>query len=758
MKPISNFSQGGGMKNYLKDLNSEQKKAVVHKDGPLLILAGAGSGKTSTMTRRIAHLILSEGISPYNILAVTFTNKAAAEMRERVESLIGIQRGMWITTFHSACLRILRMYGDRLGYDRNFVIYDPGDQRTVIKNCIKEAGINEKEITPPYVLSIISDCKEKGISPSEFERGGIGMHTSKIASLFIAYERTLKTNNAMDFDDLILHTVKLFKNDREVLAYFRDRFRYIMVDEYQDTNHMQYRVIRMLAEGHNNICVVGDDDQCIYQWRGADINNILDFEKDFRGAKVIKLEQNYRSFGNILAAANSIIKNNDGRKPKRLWTKKKKGEKVKYYQADDDKDEARYVALQIDILKGGDKQYKDFAVLYRTNAQSRRFEEAFISRGTPYRVLGGHRYYDRKEVKDMVAYLRLLVNPEDDLSMERIINEPRRGVGAKTLAALKAMVAEGNGSIFSLLLDKSVLSELPGRAPGNLEHLAHVITKLSVQKDRSPIIDIYDELLTETGYLTALRNQKTIEAESRIENLLEFRTVIYDYEKEKRDAGEEASLSGFMESIALMSDVDNHAPEENAVVLMTIHSAKGLEFPVVFLPGMEDGLFPGYRALNKKDALEEERRLCYVGMTRAMERLYMISARQRMLYGKIECNPTSVFLRELDKRLVEGDAIFINRRFDPYSSTGGFEFEGDFHRPFSRSNFKAGVKNEGSKPGWPTLSGSDLACGDRVNHTKFGEGEVTEVDGNTATVIFDQGGVKKLALNVAPLTKVSTQN
>ncbi len=745
------------MKNYLKDLNPEQKKAAVHKDGPLLILAGAGSGKTSTMTRRIAHLILSAGVSPYNILAVTFTNKAAGEMRERVESLIGVQKGMWIATFHSACLRILRMYGDRMGYDKNFVIYDPSDQRTVIKNYLKDAGVDEKDITPAYVLSVIGDCKEKGISPSEFERSSMNVHGEKLARIFYAYERTLRANNAMDFDDLILQTVGLFKKDEEVLAYFRNRFRYIMVDEYQDTNHMQYQIIKMLAEEHNNICVVGDDDQCIYQWRGADINNILDFEKDFRGARVIKLEQNYRSCGNILAAANSVIKNNESRKPKKLWTKKRNGEKVKYYQADDDKDEAGYTALQIDIIKGSGKQYKDFAVLYRTNAQSRRFEEAFITRGIPYRVLGGHRYYDRKEVKDIVAYLRLLVNPEDDLSMERIINEPRRGVGEKTLAMLKAVGRERSGSIFTVLSDMSVLSELPGKASKNLEYLVRTIKELSIQKEESSIADVYDELLKETGYLMALRRQNTVEAESRAENLLEFRTVIYDYEKERRDADEEISLSGFMESIALMSEVDNHAPEENAVVLMTIHSAKGLEFPVVFMPGMEDGLFPGYRALNKTDALEEERRLCYVGMTRAMERLYMSSARQRMLYGKTEYNPVSVFLRELDKRLVEGDAIFINRRFDPYSSKGDYESECEIHNPFNRLNFDKG-KIESERPEWPTLSGFDLTAGDRVRHTKFGEGEVTEVVKNTATVIFDQGGTKKLALSVAPLTKISSQN
>jgi DNA helicase-2/ATP-dependent DNA helicase PcrA len=739
--------------DYLKQLNPEQREAVLHKEGPLLILAGAGSGKTSTMTHRIAHLIREEGVSPYEILAVTFTNKAAKEMRDRVEALIGEAQGMWILTFHSACLRILRMYADRLGYSRDFVVYDPADQKTIIKNCMKELGVDEKRYTVEYFLSIISDCKEKGINPAEFAEENAGNPRGKIAAeIFNAYEKTLRANQAMDFDDLLLQAVRLFEQDEEVLGRFQQRFRYIMVDEYQDTNYMQYRFIRLLSQVHNNICVVGDDDQCIYQWRGADINNILNFEKDFRGAKVVKLERNYRSYGNILSAAHSVIRNNQGRKPKKLWTEKDEGEKVHYFRAEDDKDEASYVAYEVDKLCGRGRKYSDFAVLYRTNVQSRLFEEAFRSRGIPYRILGGFRYYDRKEVKDMVAYMRLVQNPADDLSLERIINEPKRGIGQKTLEKLKMLAAVQNQSIFQVLMDPEIMQGLPGKAGENLYQLAETISRLSQEQDNLKISDIYDVLLVRTGYLQALERQNTVEAKTRIENLLEFKSVIYDYEKTKEDAGEPDSLSEFMESIALMAEVDNLDPEENAVVMMTLHSAKGLEFPVVFMVGMEDGLFPSWRSFERNDGLEEERRLCYVGMTRAMEKLYLTSAGIRTIYGKTDYTRESMFLREIDKKVLEGDAIFTGSSFDRYSGTvskSSYSDEEEIFRPFAQ--IRAIKQSSAAKP---RLTAADLEPGSMVKHTKFGEGQVIAVEGNAVTVIFDSVGTKKLAIDVAPLTKL----
>ena len=739
--------------DYLQHLNPEQRKAVVHKDGPLLILAGAGSGKTSTMTHRIAHLIQKEGVSPYEILAVTFTNKAAREMRDRVEALIGATQGMWVLTFHSACLRILRMYGDRLGYSKGFVVYDPADQKTIVRNSMKELGVDDKKYTIAYFLSIISDCKEKGITPKKFAEENTGNPRAKTsAEIFIAYEKVLKANQAMDFDDLLLQTVKLFEKDEEVLQRFRQKFKYIMVDEYQDTNFMQYRFIRLLAQAHNNICVVGDDDQCIYQWRGADINNILDFEKDFKGAKVIKLERNYRSDGNILAAAHSVIQNNRGRKPKKLWTDKGDGEKVRYFRAEDDKDEARYVASEVDRLRTGERQYSDFAVLYRTNAQSRLFEEAFRTRGIPYRILAGFRYYDRKEVKDMVAYMRLVQNPADDLSLERIINEPKRGVGQKTLEKLKVLAAVRSESLFQVLRNEEVMGGLTGKSGAILFQLAEEISKLSDEQENLRISDIYDALLVRTGYLRALEGQNTVEAETRIENLLEFKSVIYDYEKRKEDAGEPGSLSEFMESIALMAEVDNLDPDENAVVLMTLHSAKGLEFPVVFMAGMEDGLFPSWRSFERGDGVEEERRLCYVGMTRAKEKLYLTSAGIRTVYGKTDYTRESMFLKEIDRKVLEGDAIYTGGSFDRYSggsTTSSYADEKDIFRPFEQ--LRAIKQSTAAKP---RLSAGDLAPGDKVKHTKFGVGQVITVEKNAVTVTFESEGTKKLAIDVAPLIKL----
>lgn len=810
----------------LSKLNEKQREAVKYIDGPLLILAGAGSGKTSTMTHRIAYMV-EQGIKPYNILAVTFTNKAAGEMRQRVEALTGNTFGMWIMTFHAMCLRILRQDGDAIGFDKNFVIYDTTDQKTLAKNIIKELNLDTKTYKPAYILSVISDKKEQGISADEFEEvSGSDPKSKTLVKAYKMYERRLKENNAMDFDDLLLNTVNLFRERKDVLDKYIARFRYIMVDEFQDTNHIQYRIMKMLAKEHQNICVVGDDDQCIYEWRGADIRNILDFEKDFPKAKVIKLEQNYRSVGNILAAAHSVIENNKGRKGKKLWTEKDDGEKITYLRADNEKDEARFAAREIAMMVDeGLRSYKDFAILYRTNAQSRQFEEALTRKNIPYRVLSGLRYYDRKEIKDIMAYMRLVVNPKDDMSLRRIINEPKRGVGEKTLDKLAAYASIRGESMLEALGSEEVLATLPGKAYRDVKDMVEIINLCRNEQENLRVSDIYDQLLVKTGYLASLEREKSIEAEGRIENLMEFKTVIYDYEQEagaqrlaesaaiglspenagaagfpggvawftggaagslagdegandesaqipgvyaeylsEFDEGEAVgpTLSGFMEKLSLMAEVDNHDATQDAVVLMTMHSAKGLEFPVVFMPGMEDGLFPGSRSFDSPEGMEEERRLCYVGMTRAEERLFMSSAAVRTMYGRTEYTRESQFLREVDPRLLTGDSVF--KRRDDYGSgrvsgpgvpTGSFDgyarddLEG--YKPYDA--LKKAKENLKKKVDETRSAGEDFNIGDTVEHAKFGDGIVRDVTPSSVTVEFQSDGVKKLAKGIAPIKK-----
>ena len=730
----------------LSKLNKQQREAAMYTEGPLLILAGAGSGKTSTMTHRIAYMIEELHINPYQILAVTFTNKAAGEMRDRVEALVGEGLNMWIFTFHSACLRILRKHAEVLGYGTDFAVYDPTDQKTVVKNIIKELGLDPKKFKPAYFLGAISKCKEQKISPAEYQmENGDDYKEKCIYEVYFRYEKTLKKNNAMDFDDLLLNAVRLFEKDEAVLLEYQNRFRYIMVDEYQDTNMLQYQFVKMLAEAHDNICVVGDDDQCIYQWRGADIRNILEFEKDFKNAKVIKLEQNYRSTSNILDAAHSVIAHNRGRKPKKLWTEHEAGNKITYFRAENERDEAYFVAAEINRIKTIDRKYSDFAILYRTNAQSRTFEEALSNRGIPYRVLGGLRYYDRKEIKDMLCYMRLVQNHADDLALTRIINEPKRGIGGKTLEKLTALASVRQESLFETLLDEEVVSSFSAKASANIEKLAELIAMLSIEQSNMRISDLYDELLVKTGYLKDLEDQNTLEAESRIENLMEFKSVIYDYEKNDPNI----TLPEFMERIALLAEVDNHDADENAVVLMTMHSAKGLEFPFVFLPGLEDGLFPGWRAFDREDGLEEERRLCYVGITRAKERLWLTSAEMRTMYGKTDYTRESQFLREMDKKLLEGDAVFEKKRKDPAEGafSDGISREKPF-QPFDQLKYA----RQQTKRKVEALSGSFLP-GDRVSHPKFGEGTVQAADARTVTVAFADG-TKKLAIGFAPIKKI----
>ena len=730
----------------LEGMNPRQKEAVKNTEGPLLLMAGAGSGKTRVLTHRIAYLIEEKEVNPWNILAITFTNKAAKEMKERVNKIIPAGgEDVWVSTFHSMCVRILRREVDYIGYSRNFTIIDGSEQLTLMKRVLKELNIDPKKYDPRSILAAISNAKNALLTPSDYEAQQGAFFEEIVARCYDMYQQELKVNECMDFDDLIMNTIRLFKEHPESLHYYQNKFHYIHVDEYQDTNHAQYTLVNMLAERFRNLCVVGDADQSIYGWRGADMQNILDFEKDYPDAKVILLEQNYRSTSNILDAAHSVIAHNRGRKPKKLWTEHEAGNKITYFRAENERDEAYFVAAEINRIKTIDRKYSDFAILYRTNAQSRTFEEALSNRGIPYRVLGGLRYYDRKEIKDMLCYMRLVQNHADDLALTRIINEPKRGIGGKTLEKLTALASVRQESLFETLLDEEVVSSFSAKASANIEKLAELIAMLSIEQSNMRISDLYDELLVKTGYLKDLEEQNTLEAESRIENLMEFKSVIYDYEKNDPNI----TLPEFMERIALLADVDNHDADENAVVLMTMHSAKGLEFPFVFLPGLEDGLFPGWRAFDREDGLEEERRLCYVGITRAKERLWLTSAEMRTMYGKTDYTRESQFLREMDKKLLEGDAVFEKKRKDPAEGafSDGISREKPF-QPFDQLKYA----RQQTKQKVEALSGSFLP-GDRVSHPKFGEGTVQAADARTVTVAFADG-TKKLAIGFAPIKKI----
>lgn len=747
------------MLDYLEKLNKEQYEAATCVEGPLLILAGAGSGKTNTMTHRIAYMIKECDVSPYNILAVTFTNKAAGEMRDRVELLCGRYPGMWIQTFHSACLRILRKHAEKLGYESNFVVYDTVDQKALAKSIIKELDLDEKVFSPAYILSAISDCKENEISCDQFiiKKGGFGPNKT-IDECYRRYEEKLKSNNAMDFDDLILKTVELFDSNPDVLKEYQEQFKYIMVDEYQDTNMLQYKLIKQLSSVHKNICVVGDDDQCIYEWRGADIRNIMSFEVDFPGAKVVKLEQNYRSTANIIGAAHSVINNNKSRKDKKLWTNIGSGEKVEYYRADDDKEEARFIAAKIRKLMSDNPSlsYSDFAVLYRTNAQSRRFEESFGAMGMPFQVLSGLRFYDRKEIKDLLCYMRLVINPKDDISFIRILNEPKRGIGDKGQKLIKDVAAKNRTSMFEALSTVDVQTGLSSKASSEVRNLVDTITGLHVEQNNMSVLDLYDTLLYKSGYLMALEDQRNVESDGRIENLMEFKSVIAEKEKECIEKDEPFTLERFLEGLTLISDIDNHDPNAESISLMTLHSAKGLEFKVVFMPGMELGIFPSYRSLDKGDNLEEERRLCYVGMTRARERLFLISAEVRMLYGKTDFTKESPFLSEIDRQYMTGHAVYTKKNeyvsTDRYDVRARYSDDEGYVSPIqlaaeNRAKGRQMVKKA-------TLAGIEVKPGDKVEHDKFGLGTIIKVEDSVITVVFNKYGTKSLAKDLAPLKKV----
>ena len=738
-------------------LNEQQREAVLTTEGPLLILAGAGSGKTRVLTYRTAYLIDECGVNPYNIMAITFTNKAAGEMRERIDDMVGYgSESIWVSTFHSTCVRILRRYIDRLGYDTNFTIYDADDQKALMKDICKRLEIDTKMYKEKMFLNVISSAKDEMIDPIEFENRFTGDFVKrKQALVYKEYQNALKQNNALDFDDLLVKTVELFKLDKEVLDYYQERFRYIMVDEYQDTNTVQFELIRLLAMKYKNLCVVGDDDQSIYKFRGANIYNILNFEKHFEDAKVIKLEQNYRSTQNILDAANSVISNNVGRKDKRLWTDNGAGDRITFEQLESGFEEADYVARSIArLVRKGEARYKDCAVLYRTNAQSRLFEEKFIAANIPYKIVGGVNFYARKEIKDLLSYLKTIDNASDDLAVRRILNVPKRGIGLTSIGRVQDYADMMNLSFYDAL---RVVEEVPsiGRAAGKINDFVSFIQGLKSKAEAYTVRETLEEVIELTGYVKELEAEKTEEAQARIENIDELISKTESFQEAMEEAGQPATLSAFLEEIALVADIDSVDPDQDYVLLMTLHSAKGLEFPNVFIVGMEDGVFPGYASIWSGDPsdIEEERRLCYVGITRAMKELTLTCAKQRMIRGETQYNRVSRFVREVPRELVDlGHTIQEKKpRVDdivsPKSAYAQMKMNFQAKSTLQKKDFT--VKKADSL---------DYGEGDTVRHVKFGVGIVKNIaDGGRdyeVTVDFDKVGVKKMFAGFAKLKKI----
>ena len=735
----------------LELLNREQQEAVLHVDGPLLILAGAGSGKTRVLTYRIAHLIDECGVNPWNILAITFTKKAAGEMRERVDKIVGYgSESIWVSTFHSTCVRILRRYIDRLGYDTNFTIYDTEDQKTVMKSVCQKLQLDSKLYKERMLLNVISHAKDEYISPNEFLLEAKGdFRQEKIAQAYVEYQKELKKNNALDFDDLLVKTVELFQSCPDVLEYYQNRFRYIMVDEYQDTNTVQFKFISTLARQYRNLCVVGDDDQSIYKFRGANIRNILDFEKVFPDAKVVKLEQNYRSTQNILNAANGVIANNRGRKEKALWTENEQGEPILFQQFQNGYEEAEYVSGEISKkVRKGEAEYQDFAVLYRTNAQSRLFEEKFLYANIPYKIVGGVNFYSRKEIKDILAYLKTIDNGKDDLAVRRIINVPKRGIGNVTLAKVQAYADSRDISFFEALEEAGEIPGL-GKAALKIQPFVHLIHEMRLSLADMSMQDLIQAILDKTGYAEDLKNEDTDESEARLENIDEFINKAVTYE----EGAEEPNLSGFLEEVALVADIDSVEDGDNRVLLMTLHSAKGLEFPYVYLAGMEDGLFPSYMSIAADDPteeIEEERRLCYVGITRAMKELTITCARCRMVRGETQYNNVSRFVREIPSELLARKSVMPREPKKPEvpQNTSYQKAKEVFRtKTFDPQQFKV-VKADKL----------DYTVGDQVSHVKFGKGTVLEItEGGRdyeVKVDFERFGVKKMFASFAKLKKV----
>lgn len=758
------------MQNLLEGLNDKQYEAVINTDGPCLVIAGAGSGKTKVLTHKIAYLMQEKDIKPWNILAITFTNKAANEMKERVEALVGDDaKDMWIGTFHSICVKILRRFIDRIGFDHSFVIFDTSDQRTLIKECLKDLKIDDKMFTDRIVQFEISNAKNDMKEPEEYEAMVKGDYRrEKIASVYNLYQRRLKENNAIDFDDIINYTIKIFKENDDVLDYYTNKFNYILVDEYQDTNKSQFTLIRLLAKAHGNITVVGDNDQGIYSFRGADISNILNFEKDFKGTKIIKLEQNYRCTQNILNAANSVIKNNEVKYKKKLWTENEEGALPTFHVSDDEYDEGRYIVEEINHLRREEYyKYSDFAILYRMNSQSRAIEEILGREAIPYKIVGGLKYFERKEIKDIIAYLRLINNTSDNLALKRIINEPKRGIGKTSLDKIQAISEQTGIPMYQIIkeADQYGLSRVYSNAQGFIEVIEDLISK----KDEYTITELIKHTLKETGYTKALEDENSIEAENRIENLEEFLTIAVQFEEEEADN----DLSTFLEGITLSSDIDGMDEEEESVTLMTLHSAKGLEFPVVFLVGMEEGIFPGSKSIGEPKELEEERRLCYVGITRAKNNLYLTCSRQRTMFGSTSCNPVSRFVKEIPENMLEG-ANEIDS--EPENKFKDSNYEWSYGKSGNNGkvlSYKVDIPSSKPEPSFAFKSAESFLAklnnkaqgndtdlskykeGQRIYHKRFGEGNISKIepegDDLKLDIQFDKVGHKRLMAKFANL-------
>ncbi len=744
--------------NTYDSLNEQQKLGVFTTEGPVLILAGAGSGKTRVLTHRVAYLIEEKGVAPYHIMAITFTNKAAGEMRERIDSMIGMgSESIWVSTFHSSCVRILRRFADRLGYANSFTIYDTDDSKTLMKDICKRLEIDTKIYKEKTFLNVISSAKNELISPEEFAQNAVGdFNKTRQAQVYREYQARLKANNAMDFDDLIMKTVELLKFDTEVRSFYQEKFHYIMVDEYQDTNTAQFELVRLLASGRENLCVVGDDDQSIYKFRGANIYNILNFEKHYPNATVIKLEQNYRSTANILNAANGVIANNQGRKEKRLWTEAGDGEKIYFQQFESAYEEADFIARDIAArVRRGEYQYGECAILYRTNGQSRMLEEKLIMSGIPYKIVGGVNFYARREVKDLLSYMKVVDNAQDDLAVQRIINVPKRGIGATSIGKASDYAYHMGWNLFEALEKADEIPTL-GRAAGKIAPFVELIHHFRSVCANEGVAALLQEIIDETGYVEELQLEGTDEAKARIENIDELITKVVSYEQE----AEEPSLSGFLEEVALVADIDSLADDGSYVVLMTLHSAKGLEFPNVYLSGMEDGLFPSYMSItadNSEEEIEEERRLCYVGITRAKQHLSITGARMRMMRGETQFHGISRFVKEIPQELIQGNTWepksrdeFLGER--PISNRQ--KMQKMKKTPLAAQTYQA-AKDFGTKIQKNSL---DYGEGDRVKHIKFGEGTVVQInDGGRdfeVTVEFDGAGRKKMFASFAKLQKV----
>ena len=735
----------------LDGLNKDQKDAVVHTEGPVLIMAGAGSGKTRVLTHRIAYIIEHNHVMPWHILAITFTNKAAKEMRERVAKLLDDSgNDVWVSTFHALCVRILRRNIDLLGYNRAFTIADTSEQRTLVKRVLRDLNIDPKKFDPRSILSSISNAKNDLLTPKQYKAQAVSAFDQIVADVYERYQAELRQNESLDFDDLIMITIQLFEQHQDVLEYYQDKFHYIHVDEYQDTNEAQYKLVNTLAQKNQNICVVGDADQSIYGWRGANMQNILDFKKDYPNAHVTLLEQNYRSTKTVLDAANSVIAHNDNRADKNLWTENEKGDQISYYRGQTENDEARYVVAKIqEEMKKPKHNYGSFAILYRTNAQSRVIEETLLKSNIPYTMVGGHKFYDRKEIRDILSYLTLLGNPNDSMSFERVINEPKRGIGVTSIEKLRLFANDHGWSLLDAAKSVDLANEISSRAKNSIAAFEQMISQIYAKMDQLSITELTEELLDKSGYLSTLKASKSLEAQTRLENLEEFISVTQKYDEANSEETGQDNLVNFLSDLALVSDQDDLEDDNSQVTLMTLHAAKGLEFPVVFLMGMEEGLFPLARAAADESELQEERRLAYVGITRAKEKLYITNAYSRMLYGRRQNNPESRFVNEIKPELIHYD----NQQ----------QSETPLTTPFDRRTRRATATTY-HRPDQivekPKGTGADRKAwevGDKVSHKAWGTGTVVKVSGTgkdmELDIAFQEQGIKRLLAAFAPIKK-----